>query len=215
MYFPLNENVSPVCAGLPAKPFHTHSYLIFTLALRGCRADYPHFIERETQAQREVTCPRSQSYEVPEWTCQHSSTSSSYLSAARAEASLVLGEGRSPHAGPSQSSAVSIGRRWWEMMSRPGPNTFPLNTSQTQGRPPLSPFLKPGLASLETEHPPVLSEIWWVWRFRREGSAVPWGLAKSLMLPVTLPGSIKRNTRQGRMRWLQAVQSPGSGYLHQ
>lgn len=97
MYFPLNENVSPVCAGLPAKPFHTHSYLIFTLALRGCRADYPHFIERETQAQREVTCPRSQSYEVPEWTCQHSSTSSSYLSAARAEASLVLGEGRSPH----------------------------------------------------------------------------------------------------------------------
>lgn len=92
-------------------------------------------------------------------------------------------------------------------MSRPGPNTFPLNTSKPQGRPPLSPFLKPGLASLETEHPPVLSEIWWVWRFRREGSAVPWGLAKSLMLPVTLPGSIKRNTRQGRIRWLQAVHS--------
>ena len=53
---------------------------------------------------------------------------------------------------------------------RRGPKTFPLNTSQPQGRPLLSPFLEPGLASLKSKHPPALSE--WVWRSRREGSAV-------------------------------------------
>ena len=52
----------------------------------------------KTGAQREeITCPRSQSYEVPEWICQHSSTSSRCLSTARTKAALVLGEGRSPH----------------------------------------------------------------------------------------------------------------------
>lgn len=113
-------------------------------------------------------------------------------------------------AGPSQSSAVSSAGASLEVMGddvQTWSQHLLLKHKPATRKASSIPFLKPGLASLETEHPPVLSEIWWVWRFRREGSAVPWGLAKSLMLPVTLPGSIKRNTRQGRIRWLQAVHS--------
>ena len=91
-------------------------------------------------------------------------------------------------------------------MSRRGPNTFPLSTSQPQERPPLCPFLEPGLASLETECPPVFSEIWWFWG-SGERAVQSRGVWQSHWCDQSLPDSIKRNTPQGRMRWLQAVHS--------
>ena len=54
---------------------------------------------------------------------------------------------------------------------RRGPKTLSLNNSQPQGRPLLSPFLEPGLASLKSEHPPALSE--WVWRSQERGQCSP------------------------------------------
>lgn len=96
VYFPLNKNVSPVYAELPAKPFHIHPCLNFTLALCGCRAARMIILillrRKLRMTQRGgVTCPRSQGYKVPEWACQLSSIPSSCLPAARAEVALVLG----------------------------------------------------------------------------------------------------------------------------
>ena len=54
---------------------------------------------------------------------------------------------------------------------RRGPKTFFLNNSQPQGRPLLSPFLEPGLASLKSEHPPALSK--WVSLLGERGQCSP------------------------------------------
>lgn len=60
-------------------------------------------------------------------------------------------------------------------MSRHGPSTFPLNINQHKKVSP-SPFLEPGLASLETGVPLSSQRCSGLGSSRRESSAVPWGL---------------------------------------
>lgn len=114
-------------------------------------------------------------------------------------------------AGPSQSSAVSAGASL-EVMGddvQTWSQHLPFKHKASHKGLPL-PFLEPGLASLETECPPVLSEMVVLGGSGEREQYSPWGLHCSQSLTYvrqSLPDSIKRNTTQGRMRWLQAVHS--------